>query len=95
MWVGNHIGNPSNDFYCVTDRNFKWPQVWRTNLGGDFKIPSGTIFTADVAYTKDVNAMMVRNYKLGKPTGTLNSGFGDKRKIYTGCLIYKQFRLKP
>ena len=85
VWVGNHIGNPTNDFYCVTDRNFKWPQVWRTNLGGDFKIPAGTIFTADLAYTKDVNAMMVRNYKLGKPTGVLNSGFGDKRKIYTAA----------
>jgi hypothetical protein len=27
--------------------------------------------------------MMVRNYKLGTPTGTLNSGTGDKRSIYT------------
>src|SRR5678815_4190331 len=27
--------------------------------------------------------MMVRNYKLGTPTGTLNSGTGDTRKIYT------------
>ncbi|MBI2730384.1 MAG: TonB-dependent receptor [Sphingobacteriales bacterium] len=82
VWVGNAIGNPTNDFYCVTDKNFKWPQVWRTNIGGDFKIPSGTVFTVDLAYTKDVNAMMVRNYKLGTPTGTLNSGIGDKRSIY-------------
>lgn len=83
VWVGNHIGNPSDAFYCVTDKNFKWPQVWRSNLGTDFKIKSGTIFTVDIAYTKDVNAMMVRNYKLGKPSGTLNSGTnGDKRKIY-------------
>ena len=27
--------------------------------------------------------MMVRNYKLGTPTGTLNSGTGDNRNIYT------------
>jgi hypothetical protein len=26
--------------------------------------------------------MMVRNYKLGTPTGTLNSGTGDTRKVY-------------
>ena len=26
--------------------------------------------------------MMVRNYKLGTPTGTLNSGTGDDRNIY-------------
>jgi hypothetical protein len=84
VWVGNHIGNPFDAFYCVTDRDFKWPQIWRTNIGADFKIPAGTIFSADVAYTKDVNAMMVRNFKLGRPTGTLSSG-GDRRKIYTAA----------
>jgi outer membrane receptor protein involved in Fe transport len=82
VWIGNHIGNPGSGFYCVTDKNFKWPQVWRTNIGTDIKLKTGTTITADVAYTKDVNAMMVRNYKLGKPTGTLNSGTGDTRKIY-------------
>lgn len=82
VWLGNHIGNPYSFFYNVTDKDFKWPQVWRSNIGTDFKIPSGTIFTVDVAYTKDINAMMVRNYKLGTPTGVLNSGTGDKRSIY-------------
>ncbi|MEP7374788.1 MAG: carboxypeptidase regulatory-like domain-containing protein [Chitinophagaceae bacterium] len=82
VWLGNHIGNPFSFFYNVTDKDFKWPQVWRTNIGTDFKVPSGTVFTVDVSYTKDINAMMVRNYKLGTPTGTLNSGTGDKRKVY-------------
>lgn len=82
VWIGNHIGNPFTSFYNATDKNFKWPQVWRTNIGTDFKIPSGTIFTVDLAYTKDVKAMMVRNYKLGTPTGILNSGIGDKRNVY-------------
>jgi hypothetical protein len=82
VWVGNHIGNPFSSFYNVTARDFKWPQVWRSNIGTDIRIASGTTFTVDVAYTKDVNGMMVRNYKLGTPTGTLNSGTGDKRKIY-------------
>lgn len=82
VWLGNQIGNPFTGFYCVTDKDFKWPQVWRSNVGADFKIPSGTVFTVDVAYTKDVNAMMVRNYNLGTPTGVLNSGTNDKRSIY-------------
>ncbi len=82
VWLGNHIGNPTSGFYNATDKNFQWPQVWRTNIGTDFKIPSGTIFTVDLAYTKDVNAMMVRNYKLGTPTGVLNSGIGDMRSVY-------------
>ncbi|GAA0534328.1 TonB-dependent receptor [Chitinophaga japonensis] len=82
VWIGNHIGNPFSDFYNVTARDFKWPQVWRSNLGTDVKIPFGTIFSLDVAYTKDVNAMMVRNYKLGTPSGTLASGTGDTRNVY-------------
>ncbi|HEX2629307.1 MAG TPA: TonB-dependent receptor, partial [Chitinophagaceae bacterium] len=83
VWLGNHIGNPFSFFYNATDKKFRWPQVWRTNVGTDFKIKYGTIFSFDVAYTKDVKGMMVRNYKLGTPTGTLNSGTGDTRKIYT------------
>lgn len=83
VWIGNHIGNPYSSFYCATAHDFKWPQIWRSNIGMDYKIPAGTIFTVDVAYSKDVNAMMVRNYKLGTPTGTLNSGIGDTRKVYT------------
>ena len=82
VWLGNHIGNPYSFFYNATDKDFRWPQVWRTNVGTDFKLKKGTIFTVDVAYTKDVKAMMVRNYKLGTPTGVLNSGTGDKRSIY-------------
>jgi hypothetical protein len=78
----SHIGNPYSFFYCATASNFKWPQIWRTNIGADLKAGSGTIFTFDIAYSKDVNAMMVRNYALGTPTGSLNAGIGDKRAVY-------------
>ncbi len=85
VWIGNHIGNPFSFFYNATDSKFRWPQVWRTNIGTDIKLNDGPILTFDVAYTKDIKAMMVRNYKLGTPTGTLNSGTGDNRKIYTAA----------
>jgi hypothetical protein len=85
VWIGNHIGNPFSFFYNATDKDFRWPQVWRSNIGTDVKIPSGTTLSFDVSYTKDIKAMMVRNYKLGTPTGTLNSGTGDTRKIYTSA----------
>ncbi|MEO6220822.1 MAG: TonB-dependent receptor, partial [Ginsengibacter sp.] len=85
VWVGNHIGNPFSSFYCATASNFKWPQIWRTNIGTDMKAGSSTVFTVDVAFSKDVNAMMVRNYGLGTPTGSLNSGIGDTRAVYTAA----------
>lgn len=82
VWIGNQQANPYTGFYNATTGNFQWPQIWRSNLGFDFKIPSGTVFSADIAYSKDRKAMMVRNYNLGTPTGTLNSNTGDKRSIY-------------
>ena len=83
VWVGNQIANPYSSFYCVTARDFKWPQVWRSDVGLDIRTMGGTTITTDFAYTKDVHAMMVRNYGLGTPTGVLNSGTGDKRAIYS------------
>ena len=82
VWLGNHIGNPFSFFYNATDHNFRWPQVWRSNLGFDIRTNPGWIITTDISYTKDIKAMMVRNYKLGTPTGSLNSGTGDRRNIY-------------
>jgi hypothetical protein len=82
VWLGNHIGNPFSFFYNATDAGFQWPQIWRSNVGADYKAKFGTIFTVDLAYAKDINAMMVRNYRLGVPTGVLNSGTGDKRNVY-------------
>ncbi len=82
VWVGNQVANPNVYFYCVTDPDFKFPQVWRTNLGFDKRLANGWLLTTDLIYTKDINAMMVRNYGLKKPTGTLQGG-GDTRPIYT------------
>ena len=80
VWIGNQVANPNFFFYCVTAPDFKFPQVWRTNIGYDFKLKSDWIASIDVIYTKDVNSMMVRNYGLKKPTAKL-SGV-DTRPIY-------------
>ena len=82
VWIGNQQANPYTGFYNATASNFQWPQIWRSNLGLDYKLKTGTILTADIAYSKDQKAMMVRNYNLGTPTGVLNSGNGDNRSVY-------------
>lgn len=71
VWIGNQVANPNFFFYCVTDPAFKYPQVWRTNLGYDQKLDGGVTVSLDVIYTKDINAAMVRNYGLRLPGGTL------------------------
>ena len=82
VWLGNQIENPFSGYYNVTATNFKWPQVWRTSLGVDYKVTPRTIVTVDLGYTKDVHAMMVQDYGLGLPTGKLNSGTADTRAVY-------------
>lgn len=80
VWIGNQVANPNSFFYCVTEPDFKFPQVWRSNIGFDQKIGTGWTGTIDVIYTKDINAMMVRNYGLITPTGTLDGV--DNRPVY-------------
>lgn len=83
VWIGNQVANPNNYFYNMTASNFKFPQVWRTNIGWDQKFGEGWVTSVDVSYTKDINAMMVRNYGLGgSPQGTLTAP-GDNRSYYS------------
>ena len=81
VWIGNQVANPNFFFYCVTDPNFKYPQVWRSNIGFDQEFGLGWTVTADLIYTKDIQAAMVRNYGLRPPTATLLDDVGS-RPIY-------------
>ena len=86
VWIGNQVANPEIFFLNAVDPDFKFPQVWRTNIGGDYKFDGGLILTGDLAYTKDINAAHVQNWGLLPPSGTLNGV--DNRPIYTsGDLI--------
>jgi len=83
VWLGNQVQATDFFFYQLVDPDFKWPQVWRTNLGLDKRFDSGLILTADVSYTKDINAAHVQNWALSSPSGNL-SGV-DNRAIYTAA----------
>lgn len=80
VWIGNQIANPNFFFLNAVDPDFKFPQVWRTNIGGDYKFENGLILTGDVSYTKDINGAHVQNWGLRSPSGTLNGV--DNRAIY-------------
>jgi hypothetical protein len=80
VWIGNQVANPDFFFYTTTDPDFKFPQVWRTNLGVDKQLGKDWLVTADIIYTKDINAIMVRNYGRSTPSGTLLGA--DNRNIY-------------
>ena len=66
--------------FVMIDRNFKFPQVFRTNLGIDKQLGKGFTATWDVIYTKDINAVKMRNANLKAPTATLSAQ--DNRKYF-------------
>ncbi|MTI29006.1 TonB-dependent receptor [Fulvivirga kasyanovii] len=80
VWIGNQVANPSTGFLNITHPDFQFPQVWRTSLGLDKKLGKGWLATIDLAYTKDINAMLVRDYSLRTPTANLQGV--DNRAIY-------------
>ena len=82
VWLGNQIANPEIFFYQMVDPDYKFPQVWRTNVGTDYRFDNGLILTGDLSYTKDLNGAHVQNWGLLPPSGTLNGV--DNRPIYTG-----------
>jgi carboxypeptidase family protein len=48
----------------VTDKSFRFPQTWRTNIGVDRKLPWGLVGTLDYIYNRDRNAPVYINANL-------------------------------
>lgn len=80
VWIGNQASNRgSNDATNIgvvnaTAENFRFPQVWKTNVAVDQKLPGGLIGTLEFLYSKDVNGITVRNANLTGATITLPDG---------------------
>lgn len=54
--------------------DFKWPQVWTTNLAIDHKLPGDVYGTLEFIYGKDINSIYVRNADLRAPVRYLPDG---------------------
>ncbi len=55
---------PASTNLAITDKDFKFPQVWRTNLAIDQKLPWGIVGTAEFLYGRDVNGIYYINANL-------------------------------
>jgi hypothetical protein len=63
--------------------DFKWPQVWTTNVAIDQRLPWDMTGTFEFIYDKDLNAIYMRNADLVAPVGTLPAP--DGRPFYGGA----------
>jgi hypothetical protein len=71
---------PSTFDLAFTDPNYKFPQVWKTNIAVDQKLPFGFIGSVEYLYNKNINAVHYYNANLDAPIGRF-SGV-DSRMLF-------------
>jgi hypothetical protein len=52
---------------ALTNPDFKFPQIWRSSIGADVKLPLGLIGGAEFLHSKDVNGVFYINANLTNP----------------------------
>jgi hypothetical protein len=71
-------GTPAASYTLnFTEPDFRFPQVWRTSVGVDRKLPWGIVGTLEAMYSRDVNGMYYTNANLPAPAGSFAGA--DKR----------------
>jgi hypothetical protein len=83
--------NTASGRLAVIDKNFKLPQVWRTSIAADIKLPLDMMLTLEGIYSKDINAIAFDNINIQEPNAKLIEGnlerdyFGNGvQRILTG-----------
>lgn len=85
----NVSGAPAASYeLALTDPNFKFPQIWRSNIGIDQKLPYDLIGSLEFMYSKDINGIYYINANLPAPSS--NFVGADTRPRWTANKIYNK-----
>jgi Carboxypeptidase regulatory-like domain len=83
----NVTGAPASSYeLALTDPDFKFPQLWRTNLAVDQRLFWGMVGTAEYIYNSDVNGVYYINSNL--PAAQTAFTGADNRPRYTTNRIH-------
>jgi hypothetical protein len=83
----NVTGEPASSFeLALTDPDFKFPQVWRSNIAIDHRLPWGVSATAEFMYNRDVNGISYINANL--PAAQTAFAGPDNRPRWTSNRIH-------
>lgn len=66
----------------AVDRNFKFPQTWKSSMAVDVQLPGGIIGSLEGIYNKDLNTAVFRNANLVNPVNLNVQNYPDNRLIY-------------
>jgi hypothetical protein len=79
-------GQPASSYELnVTDNEFQFPQVWRSNIAVDRRLPGGFTGTAEFIYNRDVNGMYYINANLPAAQTTYTGVDKRARWVGTAC----------
>jgi hypothetical protein len=82
----NVTGAPAASYELdVTDNNFKFPQVLRSNIAVDRRLPGGITGTAEFVYNKDVNGIYYINANLPAAQSAFTGVDSRSRWVGTAC----------
>ncbi|MDP4223735.1 MAG: cell envelope biogenesis protein OmpA, partial [Bacteroidota bacterium] len=70
---------PAGSSLAEVGKDFKFPQIWRSNIGVDVELPWNTIFTVEAIYSKDINAITQININEAAPAGHIT---GPDNRLY-------------
>jgi hypothetical protein len=75
-------GEPASSYeLALTDPNFKFPQVWRSDVAVDQRLPGDVVATGEFIYSKDVNGISYINANL--PAAQTSLVGADNRPRWT------------
>jgi hypothetical protein len=78
---------PSNASLAQVGKDFKLPQIWRSNLGIDVELPWNMIFTAEGIFSKDINTVIQQNINEATFTGDMTGP--DTRPFWSSSTVAK------
>jgi hypothetical protein len=80
----NVTGAPASSYeLAFTDPDFRFPQLWRSNVAVDRRLPWGLVGTAELLYSKDVNGVYYINANLAPPNTSFSGS--DTRPRWTAA----------
>lgn len=78
-------GTPTRGDISVSDPNFKYPSLWKSNIAVDYRFLDGWIATAEFLHSKDINAIYHDNIGQFLTQHYVNDGSGQQvRPFYNG-----------
>jgi hypothetical protein len=66
--------NPVGGRIATIDKSFKLPQVWRTSIGVDIKLPLNMLLTLEGIYTNDINSIRFENINFAPGAQLITEG---------------------